>query len=109
MNDMNGIDLIVAERKRQIEKEKFDSTHDSQHESKELAWAAVCYAAPEPIYRCELPFGPRAGYTFTDPWPDWWDPEWDKREKHSDIRRLVIAGALIAAEIDRLLNEELKS
>jgi hypothetical protein len=27
---------------------------------------------------------------------------WDKREKHSRIRRLEIAGALIAAEIDRL-------
>jgi hypothetical protein len=52
-----------------------------------------------------------------DPWP-WFDevPEtryaddnswrrvkvWDKREKHDRMRRLEIAGALIAAEIDRL-------
>lgn len=103
----NGIDLIAKERKRQIEKEGFNSTHDAQHEGDELAWAAACYAAPEPIFRLEdYAVGPRAGYTFADPWPEWWDEEWDKREKHDRIRKLVIAGALIAAEIDRLKKEE---
>jgi len=56
------------------------------------------------------------GISFVDPWP-WFDevevtrygdglttqvPAWDKRKKHNKLRRLVIAGALIAAEIDRL-------
>lgn len=99
---MTGAEMIVAERRRQIEKERFDATHDSQHESHELAWAACCYAAPEPIFKCEYPYGPREGYAFVNPWPEDWDEEWDKRDKHSDVRRLVIAGALIAAEIDRL-------
>lgn len=35
------------------------------------------------------------------PWP--WSDAWDKRKKHDRIRQLSIAGALIAAEINRLL------
>ena len=31
---------------------------------------------------------------------------WDKRKKHSRVRQLVIAGALIAAEIDRVRRAE---
>ena len=34
-------------------------------------------------------------------WP--WDKSYNKRHKHNRIRQLEIAGALIAAEIDRLL------
>ncbi len=33
-------------------------------------------------------------------WP--WAREWNKKEQHSRIRQLVIAGALIVAELDRL-------
>ncbi|HCT33652.1 MAG TPA: hypothetical protein DF966_10890, partial [Sulfitobacter sp.] len=39
---------------------------------------------------------------FEDPWPSEWDDEWDKRDQLDRRRKLVIAGALIAAEIDRL-------
>lgn len=42
----------------------------------------------------------RAGLVYFNPWP--WPTEWDKRGKHSRHRQLEIAGALIAAEIDRL-------
>jgi hypothetical protein len=38
-----------------------------------------------------------------DAWP--WSRNWDKRDKHSRTRRLEIAGALIAAEIDRLVSD----
>lgn len=40
----------------------------------------------------------KAGWV--DGWP--WGKEWDKRKKHDKIRSLVIAGALIAAELDQL-------
>ena len=53
--------------------------------------------------------------SFRDPWPMWWDSQWDKRlprlpkivKEYSieRIRELEKAGALIAAEIDRLLRK----
>ncbi len=36
-----------------------------------------------------------------DPWP--FEKELDKRLKHNRIKKLAIAGALVAAELDRLL------
>lgn len=87
-----GADLIAAERQRQMAKEGWTPAHDDEHVSGELAWAAVCYAAPGSVYS--------DGSDMVDPWP--WAKEWDKRDKHDRQRRLVIAGALIAAEIDRL-------
>lgn len=98
-----GIELIAAERKRQIEKEGWSITHDQEHLNNELAWAAVCYAAPAEIRALQfLPIVPTARWE--DPWP--WGEQWDKRGKHNYLRRLQIAGALIAAEIDRIILSE---
>lgn len=122
-----GLLLIDAERRRQIEAEGWTPEHDDQHTCGELAAAAVCYAAyatGEPVYRrvCNDHAG-MVAFTFLDPWP--WDEEWDKRDIYHDsdplaedepvkteaehsahtIRCLVKAGALIAAEIDRLLRK----
>jgi len=85
---MRGIELIYAERERQINAEGWTFEHDDQHDDGELAMAAACYAAwPQD--------------TLYGLWP--FDAEWDKRKKHDRIRQLTIAGALIAAELDRLL------
>jgi hypothetical protein len=40
-----GIELIAAERKRQIEAKGWTYEHDDAHEEGELIAAAVCYAA----------------------------------------------------------------
>lgn len=108
-----GIELIAEERDRQIKVEGWSAEHDEQHTDGELALAAALYATPEPLY-AKRNVG--SGISFVDPWP-WFDevevtrygdglttqvPAWDKRKKHNKLRRLVIAGALIAAEIDRL-------
>lgn len=93
---MSGIARISAERARQIGGEGWSAAHDDEHAEGEMAWAAVCYAAPGKVYR--VASGPY------DPWP--WERHWDKRTKHDRIRQLTIAGALIAAEIDRLLRVE---
>lgn len=108
-----GAELIVAERECQMSKEGWDAQHDDEHTEGELALAAVCYASPTPLLIKEKH---GRGIGFVDPWP-WFDtievtrygdglttqvPAWDKRKKHSKLRKLVIAGALIAAEIDRL-------
>lgn len=114
---MNGIELIKQERERQINKEGWSAEHDKQHTHGELAWVAVCYTAPTQV----LKESRRQGGTiyFQDCFPCQWDKGWDKRDYdmkhdkpvdneslpiHERIRNLVKAGALIAAEIDRLSN-----
>jgi hypothetical protein len=101
---MRGIDRIAAERQRQIEQEGWTPEHDDEHTDGSLAAAAACYARPMAITvtaegaridepdDCDLPVG----------WPEFWDSDWWKPED-TPIRRLEKAGALIAAEIDRLL------
>ena len=108
----SGADRIAAERARQIAKEGWTPEHDDEHVTDELAWAAVCYAAPTQVFRrtdwCDTTTG-RGSLNFADPWPDDWSSHWDKRPRRrrptrrQRIRMLEKAGALIAAEIDRLL------
>ncbi len=87
-----GADLIAAERERQIAQERWTPEHDDAHADGELAAAAVCYAAPESIRNV---IGVGGIWPFED---EMWKPS-----LHSDrVRELVKAGALIAAEIDRL-------
>jgi hypothetical protein len=40
---MNGIELIAAERKRQIDVEKWTPEHDDKHKDTTLARAAISY------------------------------------------------------------------
>jgi len=82
-----GVELIADERKRQVEAEGWTPEHDDKYSSNELIRAGGCYA--------------NAPYSW--PWSaEWWKPSDDP------IRNLVKAGALIAAEIDRLLRLEAK-
>lgn len=87
-----GINLIEAERERQIYREGWTKEHDDKHVNNELALAAACYAVPDVFSQ---------GY-----WPPTWDLNWYKSTTR--IRDLVKAGALIAAEIDRLQRIEIK-
>ena len=97
----NGIGRISAERVRQIEQEEYDSEHDQQHWDEDLARAAVCYALPY-SERHNLLGGRGASAPALWPWRESdWKPSPDDR-----IRELEKAGALIAAEIDRLQAQE---
>ena len=108
---MTGIEMIAEERARQVAVEGWSPEHDKQHTSGELAWAAVCYAAPAPIF---IQMRGPLRVAFVDPWPSEWASRWDKRPKKAGsyalaepteaerLRMLIKAGALIAAEIDRL-------
>ena len=85
---MNGIELIHLERSRQVACEGFSPEHDDEHTNRALIQAALCYIK-----------GDATGW----PWePRWWKPK-------SRVRNLVKAGALIAAEIDRLQRKEAKA
>jgi hypothetical protein len=107
----SGADLILIERarqQRQITQEGWDAEHDSEHTDGELAQAAACYAnlAADLVshdYDCD--FTDAAQYASRHDWPDSWDRAWWKPSP-DPVRNLVKAGALIAAEIDRLQREQ---
>ena len=95
---MTGIERIGAERQRQIAQEGFTTRHDKKkHPLDQLALAASCYALPEGMRNPISPQEPPLWW----PWSrDWWKPSGNTRQGR--IRDLEKAGALIAAEIDRL-------
>jgi len=100
---MTGAEQIEQERVRQIEREGFCASHDKSrdHTKGQLSIAAACYAVAGVEGPKGRPFVAADKYhPCADAWP--WGTKSDKREKHNRMRRLVIAGALIAAEIDRL-------
>lgn len=123
---MNGAELIAAERRRQVEAEGFDAARDAGYVHGELAFAAVCYALPagsrELTRRVtNAPWGhldetgqlPEPSALLPKRWPEgwdwrWWKPAVDEDGVTSSAGRLVElarAGALIAAEMDRLIAE----
>jgi hypothetical protein len=87
---------LLAERKRQVEKEGWTPSHDDAHDRGELAAAAGCYAlgACLPTHEVDGP----GSYVIPSFWP--WDGEWWKSSTRR--RDLIKAGALILAEIERL-------
>lgn len=90
-NDKTGVELIAIERKRQQQVEGWDEAHDDKTQnSEQLALAASVYALP-PSIRDVLGAVEKT-------WP--WDLGWFKPGNR--LRELAKAGALIAAEIDRI-------
>ncbi len=87
---LRGTELIAAERQRQLG--KWSIEHDADHADGELAVRAAELAVDG------------IGELFTG---DYRRDGWDLVKKHrgNRVRQLTIAGALIAAEIDRVLAE----
>lgn len=104
---MSGVELIAAERTRQIVEEKFDIAHDMGHVAGTLTRAAAVYAFCAVVSLTkDAGLGALAQGLFAPfaevreklwPWGrEWWKPK-------DAMRNLVRAGALIAAEIDRMI------
>jgi hypothetical protein len=95
-----GIEIITEERQRQIEKEGWTPEHDDEYVNDELSSAAACYATRMDKREYKNPFDfvptPKA-------WP--WEELCWKPTPEDRIKELAKAGALIAAEIDRLQRE----
>ena len=94
MDKLESIDLVKNERIRQITEEGYSCTHDDQEIAHQLSNAAIVYATPAPL-RHEI----------MHKWP--WDIKHFKPDSTATIdgriRELTKAGALICAEIDRLI------
>lgn len=84
-----GVDVIAEERARQMMKEGYSHDHDDQHGNFEMTKSAVAYALHA------------SGRLDADRYWPFGSCEW-KPSAADPIRDLAKAGALIAAEIDRL-------
>ncbi len=106
--EMSGADRIAHERSRQqSDAERRTLQGDLQYPPGTLAMAGLCYtlfAASSPTMRNAL----RPAVPFSGHWP--WDEQyWKPGDDNSyacRIRELEKAGALIAAEIDALLEHQ---
>lgn len=92
---MNGIEIIAEARRHQLEDEGFTVQRDLQYVEHELPCAAVSYA----LAHVAKDLGIDATIPPENLWP--WDKSW-WRPSHDPIDNLAKAGALIAAEIDRI-------
>ena len=91
-----GTLLIEAERERQIIQEGYSLEHDLDNDSEELAIVGALYALPANLREGE-------NYLLIDDfYPETWHKRHWKPTPDDRIKELVKAGALIAAEIDRL-------
>lgn len=113
--DVTGVELIARERTRQLTIKGWSPEHDDEHDGAQISFAASCYAHVSGFLsngtELDRSYGGNAvlrSIYLSDeidprrvprwPWGDeWWKPSDDP------IRNLEKAGALIAAEIDRLL------
>lgn len=84
---MTGLQMITEKFRTNVDHKGYDAAHDDAHTKGELVDAVLCYLA----------------YSQRLMPPELWPFEADAWKQSDDpIRNLVRAGALIAAEIDRL-------
>lgn len=124
---VRAVQMIAAERQRQVDEEGRTPEHDDRHVKGDLANAAACYAATDRLYVIQEPLSfeselsgmgrnvspPAHRLALEDPWP-WmgtsdrrmdrpWSPRATQEAVDDRIRELVKAGALVTAEIERLM------
>lgn len=87
----NVVDEVLDERRRQVYPEGYSTEHDDDHEEGDLAAAAACYA----IYPHMIVYPNQEKV-----WP--WGGKDGEPKIHERRRSLVIAAALLVAEIERL-------
>jgi len=92
-----GVEIIAEERQRHSKVEGWTPENDDAYVFNQLANAAIAYATPP-----EQRGG--GGVSVPECWP--WDLNWWKPTPENRVKELAKAGALIAAEIDRLQRKE---
>jgi hypothetical protein len=93
---MTGIEMIAKERKEQVEKHGFNDVHDDKSFNRcgELKQAAAYLIAETGTNHKDI---------LIADYPDNWHVGFKiKFARKTHIEKLVVAGALLAAEIDRL-------
>lgn len=96
----DGMWYISQERQRQVHGLGYHTFNDRAHTQQELAYAAAAYALPE-VLDPHIKYRPIRDRSKLFPWKKYWKPSPNDR-----IKELSKSGALIAAEIDRILLEQ---
>lgn len=109
---MKALEMIAAERKRQIDCKGYTPQHDDEHSNGELAMAAIAYASPldidadsnEPnaVVVTDQEGDLESVYPFADRPQSLFCGDRRSLPTQARIRQLAIAGALIVAEMERL-------
>jgi hypothetical protein len=89
---------VLAERQRQIEREGYDPEHDDCHDNHEIAAAAAYYAMPPGAREwpaTETGYGDTFGEAIAP-------SDWTMKDYGDRRRELVVAAALLLAEIERM-------
>jgi len=112
----SGIELITAERQRQIEVKGYNAEHDEMESAFQLSTAAGMYIANaiNTDFEDHTHYdgkGDCARFQLRQIDTKKWGEEWpwedkDGRDKADVLTSLVKAGALVAAEIDNILNNQ---
>ncbi|MDP0495067.1 MAG: hypothetical protein Q7Q73_02555 [Verrucomicrobiota bacterium JB024] len=102
-----GVELIAAERARQIKQERWSLEHDDTHVHNELGDAAAVYAMSHTCRNWMLAHSGFCVAMGIFPFSQgYFKPSWSGGTGPGRIRELQKAGALIAAEIERLLRAQ---
>ncbi len=102
--EVYGLQQIQAERAKQVE--KWSHHHDDEHDGGEIAFNAMMLIVEHlnqtAVEKATESVEVRVGGD------DVWVDQWGLMKRHRDdrIKLLTVAGALVAAEIDRLRREE---
>lgn len=100
MEKLTGVELIAQERKEQVEKHGFSAEHDArQYNSKGELVQAACYLLCKDSLLIKAHPSNLRYALFPSSWNGEYKIKFDQKE---DLQSLIIAGALIAAEIDRI-------
>lgn len=95
---LTGAELILAERERQLKVEGYSASEDDKLRYEQLAHGALAYL--------DFYLGSSQDVAING-WP--WDESTFKPDRMNEVRNLVKAGAMIAAEIDRRQRLETKA
>lgn len=97
-----GVLRIFEERLEQVKKHGYDAGHDDAHKHGELEDAARCVLRGIDVPSTAIDRAHIRTVEVPREWP--WEPEsYRKIMNHDRIGRLAIAGALIAAAIERAM------
>ena len=109
-----GIELITEERKEQIGEHGFTVEHDKDHNDSSLSWNAAVLASPIILFH-KQDFANTVSFGKAEVDKDWKLPSPNYKPHRSNVitnnedlpkkervKQLKVAGALIAAEIDRI-------
>lgn len=102
---------VLAERRRQVEEEGYTAAHDDQHRDGELARAAAAHALHAAGLLAEDATGkvPDAQLSFIAAGDAAWPWQVSEMKDHALRRKLVIAAALLLAEIERVDRATIKN